>query len=138
MWLIGFQSWKVQIFLVQMILGFKLQIVINHRQRGKQGFWKHIKIYTGHIRNAQNQLISDNRQNYFGCKIQTTNRRDILLILCATPSEPSRKRNVIEYIKAKVNKLKEKSKNKIIREIHMRVLMNSKKVSTTRLCHRER
>ena len=117
MLLIVFQSWKIQKFLVQMTLGLKLEIVSNHRQRKKQGFWKHKEINPGSIRNAQNQLERENRQHYFDYEIQTTKLQKILLILDTTPVEPSEETKR-DYMKTKVNKLEENHRNKNIQEMY--------------------
>ena len=77
-------------------------------------------INPGSIRNVQNYLIRENRQNYYGYKIQTTKLQKILVILGAIPVErPGKKKR--DYIKTKVNKLDEKSKNKKIREMYKRI-----------------
>ena len=60
--------------------------------------------------NVQNWLIRENRQNYFGYKIQTTKLQKILVMLGAKKKH--------DYMKAKVNKLEENSKNKNIREMY--------------------
>ena len=69
------------------------------------------------MRNVPNQLIRENRPNYFEYKIQTTKLQKILVMFGAIPVECSGK-NKRAYMKAKVNKLEENSKNKNIPETY--------------------
>ena len=63
-------------------------------QKRKQGYQKQLGINPGLMRNVQNQLIRENRPNYFGYKIQTKLQK-ILAMLGAIPVECSGKRSVI-------------------------------------------
>ena len=69
------------------------------------------------MRNVQNYLIRENRPNYFGYKIQTTKLQKILVIFRRDTCTMFRKKKC-DYMKAKVNKLEENSKNKNIREMY--------------------
>ena len=63
------------------------------------------------MRNVQNKLIRVNRQNYFGYKIQTNKLQTVKRETCRMSRKKKR-----DYMKAKVNKLEENSKNKNIRD----------------------
>ena len=68
------------------------------------------------MRNVQNLLIRENRQHFFGYKIQTTKLQKILVIRRDTCRMFRKKKR--DLMKAKVKKLEENTKNKNIREMY--------------------
>ena len=129
-----FESYKYQMNERSVLL--QLQFLLQFRRvlfrskahtKEKVGVQKQIGRNPGSIRNVQNQLTRENRQNYFGHKIQL---QKILAMLGAIPVERSRKRSVItsrRKLTGSRKTVRTKTFGKCIRGL----------LKSTRLCNKE-